>query len=56
MVGYNAVKQLDASGSDKSVKAALAYYAYALRRPSECLDHLAQVKDLSDAQGPVSPS
>ncbi|KAI0758561.1 hypothetical protein BD413DRAFT_675123 [Trametes elegans] len=49
------LKQLDASGSD-SVKAALAYYAYALRRPSECLDHLAQVKDLSDAQGPVSPS
>lgn len=75
MVGYNALKQLDASGSDvrraeyfanipslthtvvpKSVKAALAYYAYALRRPSECLDHLAQVKDLSDAQGPVFPS
>ncbi|KAI0758637.1 hypothetical protein BD413DRAFT_289321 [Trametes elegans] len=55
MVGYNALKQLDASGSD-SVKAALVYYAHALRRPSECLDHLLQVEDLSDAQGPVFPS
>ncbi|KAI0631519.1 hypothetical protein C8Q77DRAFT_1061722 [Trametes polyzona] len=55
LTGYNTLKQLDASASD-SVKAALAYYAYALRRPSECLEHLAQVKDLSDAQGPVFSS
>ncbi|KAI0350274.1 hypothetical protein OH77DRAFT_1431143 [Trametes cingulata] len=50
LTGYNSLKQLDTSGSD-SLKAALAYYAYALRRPSECLEHLSQVKDLSDAQG-----
>ncbi|RPD68271.1 hypothetical protein L226DRAFT_517343 [Lentinus tigrinus ALCF2SS1-7] len=50
MAGYATLKQLDASRSD-STKAALAYYAYALRRPSDCLDHLSQVKDLSDAQG-----
>ncbi|KAI0370661.1 hypothetical protein BV20DRAFT_1052115 [Pilatotrama ljubarskyi] len=55
LAGYNSLKQLDTSGSD-SLKAALAYYAYALRRPSECLEHLSQVKDLSDAQGPVFPS
>ena len=35
----------------KSTKAALAFYAFALRRPSECLEHLAQVKDLAGEQG-----
>ncbi|KAI8995256.1 hypothetical protein BD414DRAFT_506072 [Trametes punicea] len=40
----------------ESVKAALAYYAYALRRPSECLEYLSQLKDLADTQGPVFPS
>ncbi|KAI0665604.1 hypothetical protein C8Q78DRAFT_1178413 [Trametes maxima] len=53
--GYGALKQVEANGSD-SLKAALAYYAYALRRPSECLEHLSQVKDLSEAQGPIFPS
>ncbi|KAI0643275.1 hypothetical protein C8Q79DRAFT_1094856 [Trametes meyenii] len=53
--GYNALKQVEANGSD-SLKAALAYFAYALRRPSECLEHLSQVKDLSEAQGPIFPS
>ncbi len=40
----------------KSTKAALAYYAYALRRPSDCLEHLSQVQDISDAQGFASNS
>lgn len=35
----------------KSTKAALAFYAFALRRPSECLEHLSQVKDLAGEQG-----
>ncbi|KAI0660278.1 hypothetical protein C8Q70DRAFT_980001 [Cubamyces menziesii] len=55
LAGYDTLKQMDAGASD-SVRAALAYYAYALRRPSECLEHLSQLKDLSDAQGPVFPS
>ncbi|KAH9933971.1 uncharacterized protein BXZ73DRAFT_46077 [Epithele typhae] len=54
MTGYNTLKQLDASRSD-SIKAALAYYAYALRRPSDCLDHLAQVIDLANAQQDLAP-
>ncbi|OSC98625.1 hypothetical protein PYCCODRAFT_1396824 [Trametes coccinea BRFM310] len=55
MVGYDTLKRMDAAASD-SVKAALAYYAYALRRPSECLEYLSQLKDWSDSQGPVLPS
>ncbi|CDO73869.1 hypothetical protein BN946_scf185016.g26 [Trametes cinnabarina] len=55
MIGYDTLKRLDATASD-SVKAALAYYAYALRRPTECLEYLAQLKDWSDSQGPVLPS
>ncbi|TFK94482.1 hypothetical protein K466DRAFT_476349 [Polyporus arcularius HHB13444] len=55
MAGYTTLKQLDASRSD-STKAALAYYAYALRRPSDCLEHLSQVQDISDAQGFTSNS
>ncbi|KAI0755686.1 hypothetical protein C8Q74DRAFT_319092 [Fomes fomentarius] len=53
--GYGALKQLDASTSD-SIKVALAYYAYALRRPSDCLQHLSEVKDLADPQGSVFSS
>lgn len=32
----------------------LAYYAYALGRPSECLELLAEVKDLGDIQARVA--
>ncbi|KAI0919483.1 hypothetical protein AcV5_001535 [Taiwanofungus camphoratus] len=35
----------------KSIRLAVAYYAYALRRPAECLSVLAEVKSLSDVQG-----
>lgn len=34
----------------QSVSFALAYYAYALGRPSDCLSHLAQVPDFSQIQ------
>ncbi|TBU45371.1 hypothetical protein BD309DRAFT_890639 [Dichomitus squalens] len=48
--GYDSLKQLDASRSD-STKAALAYYAFALRKPSESLEYLSQIQDVADAQG-----
>ncbi|TFK25843.1 hypothetical protein FA15DRAFT_755465 [Coprinopsis marcescibilis] len=37
--GYNALKALESSDSD-SLNSALAYYAYALGNPTECLAHL----------------
>ncbi|KAH9929196.1 uncharacterized protein B0H18DRAFT_998043 [Fomitopsis serialis] len=46
--GYNALKSLETANSD-SIKLAVAYYAYALRRPSECLSVLAEVQSLLDA-------
>ncbi|TFY57861.1 hypothetical protein EVJ58_g6765 [Rhodofomes roseus] len=46
--GYNALKTLETSNSD-SIKLAVAYYAYALRRPSECLAVLVEVQSLLDA-------
>ncbi|CCM03055.1 uncharacterized protein FIBRA_05174 [Fibroporia radiculosa] len=46
--GYNALLSI-ASNSD-SIRLAVAYYAYALRRPSECLSILAEVKSLKDVQ------
>ncbi|OSX62812.1 hypothetical protein POSPLADRAFT_1065909 [Postia placenta MAD-698-R-SB12] len=51
--GYNALKSLESTGSD-SIRLAVAYYAYALRRPSECLQILSQVKFLSDVQSRTS--
>ncbi|OBZ73220.1 hypothetical protein A0H81_06881 [Grifola frondosa] len=55
VAGYDSLKQLESASSD-SVRVALAFYAYALRRPSECLSILSQVKDLTDAQGLVFDS
>ncbi|KZT66935.1 TPR-like protein [Daedalea quercina L-15889] len=53
--GYQALKGLETSNSD-SIKLAVAYYAYALRRPSECLATLAEVQSLlsTDNCGPSS--
>ncbi|KAI0759234.1 male sterility protein-domain-containing protein [Trametes elegans] len=51
MVGNNALKQLDASGSEvvqKSVKAVLAYYAYALRRSFVSVLATASVADINE--------
>ena len=50
------VARFDICHCPKSIKAALAYYAYALRRPSDCLQHLSEVKDLADPQGFVFSS
>ncbi|KAF6752725.1 hypothetical protein DFP72DRAFT_1133180 [Ephemerocybe angulata] len=47
--GYEAVKALQSANSD-SVNFTLAYYAYALDRPSDCLQHLAQIPDFSQIQ------
>ncbi|KAJ3518357.1 hypothetical protein NM688_g9449 [Phlebia brevispora] len=47
--GYAVLKGLNSNKSDPVV-VALAYYAYALGRPSECLELLASVKDLGDVQ------
>ncbi|EMD35752.1 hypothetical protein CERSUDRAFT_115699 [Gelatoporia subvermispora B] len=53
--GYNTLKQLEGSNAD-SIRLALAYYAYALGRPSECLNILLQAKDITDVQGRVAAS
>ncbi|KAJ2923781.1 hypothetical protein H1R20_g13313, partial [Candolleomyces eurysporus] len=47
--GYETLKALQTANSD-SVSFALAYYAYALGRPSDCLSHLAKVPDFSQIQ------
>ncbi|OCH91549.1 hypothetical protein OBBRIDRAFT_752951 [Obba rivulosa] len=51
--GYNALKNLKSSNSD-SIRLALAYYAYALGRPSECLELPSQATDITDVQGRVA--
>lgn len=43
-------------GTLKSIRLAVAYYAYALRRPDECLSTLAQVKALTEIQNPIPQS
>ncbi|KIK96970.1 hypothetical protein PAXRUDRAFT_137268 [Paxillus rubicundulus Ve08.2h10] len=51
-VGYEALKQLEGRHSD-SLALALAYYAYAMGRPFECLDRLSGVPQLLDAQSHI---
>ncbi|PCH34790.1 hypothetical protein WOLCODRAFT_139578 [Wolfiporia cocos MD-104 SS10] len=55
LAGYNALKKQQTSNSD-SISLAIAYYAYALRRPAECLSALEEVKSLPDTQSRVSTS
>ncbi|KAJ7854317.1 hypothetical protein B0H14DRAFT_2756738 [Mycena olivaceomarginata] len=44
--GYETLKKLESSNFD-TLNFALAYYAYALGNPSECLSHLRKVPDVS---------
>ncbi|KAH9944625.1 hypothetical protein B0H21DRAFT_746395 [Amylocystis lapponica] len=53
--GYTALQKLESSNSD-SIRLAVAYYAYALRRPSECLSVLGQVKTLTEIQDRIITS
>ncbi|GBE85832.1 predicted protein [Sparassis crispa] len=53
--GYNALKTIESSNLD-SIKLAVAYYEYALRRPAECLATLAQAKVPTDVQDYTAPS
>lgn len=57
-VGYQTLQNLESSNPSDSLQLALAYYAYALGRPEECLAHLSKVSKLVDAQSriPVAPS
>ncbi|KAG6372063.1 hypothetical protein JVT61DRAFT_8771 [Boletus reticuloceps] len=50
--GYEALQKLQSTRSD-SLFFALAYYAYALGEPSQCLDYLSKVPGISDAQGHI---
>ncbi|KZT18342.1 hypothetical protein NEOLEDRAFT_1143513 [Neolentinus lepideus HHB14362 ss-1] len=52
--GYEALKKLESSNLD-SLKLALAYYAYALGRPEECLSYIATVPGVSDFQSRMTP-
>ncbi|KAF7361444.1 hypothetical protein MSAN_01177500 [Mycena sanguinolenta] len=45
--GYEILKKLESSNFD-TLNFALAYYAYALGNPSECLSHLQKVPDISN--------
>uniref|UniRef100_A0A8H7XRF8 TPR-like protein n=1 Tax=Psilocybe cubensis TaxID=181762 RepID=A0A8H7XRF8_PSICU len=45
MVGYEVLKSLESSKYD-TIHLALAYYAYALGNPTECLNHLSKVPEL----------
>ncbi|KIN96741.1 hypothetical protein M404DRAFT_162388 [Pisolithus tinctorius Marx 270] len=56
--GYQTLQSLESSNPSDSLHLALAYYAYALRRPEQCLAHLSKVSKLVDAQShiPVTPS
>ncbi|KAI0072606.1 hypothetical protein K474DRAFT_1711463 [Panus rudis PR-1116 ss-1] len=47
--GLNTLQSLQSSKTE-SVRLALAYYVYALGRPSECLSLLAEAGDLTDVQ------
>ncbi|KIJ19657.1 hypothetical protein PAXINDRAFT_174968 [Paxillus involutus ATCC 200175] len=53
--GYEVLKQLESRHSD-SLALALAYHAYAMGRPSECLDRLSGVPQLLDAQSHIPGS
>ncbi|KAJ3518089.1 hypothetical protein NLJ89_g117 [Agrocybe chaxingu] len=44
--GYETLKSLDSSSTFDTIKLALAYYAYALGNPSECIDYLAKIPEL----------
>ncbi|KAJ3970420.1 hypothetical protein EV361DRAFT_283689 [Lentinula raphanica] len=50
--GYEVLKKLESSNFD-TLNFALAYYAYALGNPSECLDHLNKVPDVSHVQNHI---
>ncbi|KAH9061154.1 hypothetical protein EDB87DRAFT_1830990 [Lactarius vividus] len=50
-VGYKILRGLEAENTNSdSLKLALAYYAYALKDPTQCLSYLNQVRDLANAQ------
>ncbi|KAH9026859.1 hypothetical protein EDB85DRAFT_2148953 [Lactarius pseudohatsudake] len=50
-VGYKILRGLEAENTNSdSLKLALAYYAYALKDPAQCLSYLDQVRDLANAQ------
>ncbi|KAH9027295.1 hypothetical protein EDB84DRAFT_1272726 [Lactarius hengduanensis] len=50
-VGYKILRGLEAENTNSdSLKLALAYYAYALKDPAQCLSYLNQVRDLANAQ------
>ncbi|KAI6131742.1 hypothetical protein EV401DRAFT_1919508, partial [Pisolithus croceorrhizus] len=55
---YQTLQNLENSNPSDSLHLVLAYYAYALGRPDECLAHLSKVSKLVDAQShiPVAPS
>ncbi|KAJ7577917.1 hypothetical protein C8J56DRAFT_969997 [Mycena floridula] len=50
--GYEILKGLESSNFD-TLNFALAYYAYALGNPSECLAHLSKVPDVSHVQNHI---
>ncbi|KAF8265291.1 hypothetical protein EI94DRAFT_1702610 [Lactarius quietus] len=50
-VGYKILRGLEAENTNSdSLKLTLAYYAYALKDPAQCLSYLNQVRDLANAQ------
>ncbi|TCD70384.1 hypothetical protein EIP91_003737 [Steccherinum ochraceum] len=53
--GYNILKGIGGSNTE-SIKLAVAYYAYALGQPSECLSLLSQVKDITDTNAHIPAS
>ncbi|KAK1228134.1 hypothetical protein PQX77_008817 [Marasmius sp. AFHP31] len=50
--GYEALKRLEGGNFD-TLNFALAYYAYALGNPTECLAHLSKVPDVSHVQNHI---
>ncbi|KAK0452995.1 uncharacterized protein EV420DRAFT_634491 [Desarmillaria tabescens] len=50
--GYNILKKLESSNFD-TLNFALAYYAYALGNPTECLSHLNKVPDVVHIQNHI---
>ncbi|CAL1702635.1 unnamed protein product [Somion occarium] len=55
LAGYTTLQNMEGSNTD-SIRLAVAYYAYALGRPSECLSILAEAKDLTDVQSYIPGS
>ncbi|KAJ3899328.1 hypothetical protein F5879DRAFT_1061659 [Lentinula edodes] len=51
-LGYDILKKIESSNFD-TLNFALAYYAYALGNPSECLDHLKKVPDVAHVQNHI---